>query len=126
MKTTNWESEQLQSCTTAVFIFQASRHSKDVSYFPLPCLLLTEIHMYLGFYFLSTLLPQKKKRIFRVFSTHYIVVLESAFYSQWEMQTRVLRLLGSENAGFVNVFFMKCIHVLSTYKGFIILCYQWQ
>lgn len=43
MKTTNWESEQLQSCTTAASIFQASR---QIKYILLPSfsLLLSKIH----------------------------------------------------------------------------------
>lgn len=37
-----------------------------------------------------------------------------------------MRLLGSEDADFVHIFFIECIHAFLTYKGFILLCYQWQ
>lgn len=69
MKTTNWESEQLQSCTTAASIFQASRQIKYIllSSFSL---LLSKIPICfeVSFSIFSIVYSQKRKNT--VFSTN--------------------------------------------------------
>lgn len=71
MKTTNWESEQLQSCTTAASIFQASRQIKYIL-LPSSSLLLSEIHVcFEGSFSIFPIVSSQKKKKITVVSTNY-------------------------------------------------------
>lgn len=128
MKTTNWESEQLQSCTTAASIFQASRQIKYIL-LPSSSLLLSEIHVCFegSFSIFPIVSSQKKKKKLQWFPLT-IMGWGNMFHSEWELQTRLLGPLGFWDAGFLHVYIFNGIYtcVSDIDEILFLLHYQWQ
>lgn len=120
-----WEKqiERVSSCRVAQQQYLFSRPANTDKIY-ITSLLLLKIHTYFGgSFFIIPFISGKK--IFVVVPAHYSGFGGCILF--WvRTANKTVEAIWSEDGGFMHIFFMERIHVFPTYRGIILLCYQWQ